>query len=64
MQSRALTTMIWSAVTCHRFHRFGDWSPKQGRVSTARQQLHALAAFDGDKSPAEKRGQVRALQSL
>jgi hypothetical protein len=27
-----ITTKVWSAVTRHRFHRFGDLSPKQERV--------------------------------
>jgi hypothetical protein len=46
MQLRARTAKIWSAVTCHRFCGFGDWSPKQNRWD-------APLAFDGDKSPAE-----------
>ena len=29
---RHQTTKLWSAVTGHRFDRFGDLSPKQGRV--------------------------------
>jgi hypothetical protein len=55
---------IWSAVTCHRFLRFGDLSPKPGSVQwpweetgvvgcLAHHQNGALLAFDGDKSPAE-----------
>jgi len=48
----ALATRIWSAVTCHRFCRFGDLSPKQGRVQRSG-RFGRLAAFDGDKSPAE-----------
>jgi hypothetical protein len=43
---------IWSAVTCHRFCRFGDLSPKQGRVQRPG-SVGRLLAFDGDKSPAE-----------
>src|SRR6266540_1785986 len=41
-----------SAVTCHRFWRFGDLSPKQGRVQRPA-RVGRLPAFDGDKSPAE-----------
>src|SRR5213594_3524998 len=43
---------IWSAVTCQRFCRFGDLSPKQGRVQRPG-RVGRLPAFDGDKSPAE-----------
>jgi len=43
---------IWSAVTCHRFHHFGDSSPKQGRVQRP-EGIGRLLAFDGDKSPAK-----------
>ena len=46
-------TEIWSAVTCHRFCRFGDLSPKQGRVQRPEQEMGHPTAFDGDKSPAE-----------
>jgi hypothetical protein len=57
-------TKIWSAVTCHRFFRFGDLSPKPGHVQRPREktsvvgclahhQTRRLVAFDGDKSPAE-----------
>ena len=45
--------MIWSAVTRHRFYRFGDLSPKQGRVQRLGKQLDVPLTFDGDKSPAE-----------
>jgi len=38
---------IWSAVTCHRFYRFGDLSPKQGRVERAGSMANALRALDG-----------------
>ena len=48
----ALPAKIWSAVTCHRFCRFGDLSPKQGRVQRPG-QVGRLPAFDGDKSPAK-----------
>src|SRR6059036_809917 len=48
MKLCAQAAKTWSAVTCHRFCRFGDLSPKQGRV-----QRPGLPAFDGDKSPAE-----------
>src|SRR5437867_5957741 len=43
---------IWSAVTCHRFGRFGDLSPKQGRVQRPG-RVGRVPTFDGDKSPAE-----------
>src|SRR5213593_587235 len=43
---------IWSAVTCHRFCRFGDLSPTQGRVQRPG-KVGRLPAFDGDKSPAK-----------
>ncbi len=52
MKRYALATRIWSAVTCHRFCRFGDLSPKQGRVQRSGRFGH-LPAFDGDKSPAK-----------
>src|SRR5437867_4320195 len=48
----AQTARIWSAVTCHRFFRFGDLSPKQGRVQRPA-RVGRLPAFDGDKAPAE-----------
>jgi len=44
--------VFWSAGTCHRFCRFGDLSPKQGRVERPARAV-CLPAFDGDKSPAE-----------
>src|SRR5213593_3992445 len=47
-----IAARIWSAVTCHRFWRFGDLSPKQGRVQRPG-RVERLPAFDGDKSPAE-----------
>ena len=31
-ETRAPTAKLWSAVTCHRFCRLGDLSPKPGRV--------------------------------
>src|SRR5437867_950816 len=43
---------IWSAVTCHRFCRFGDLSPKQGRVQPPG-RVGRIPPFDGDQSPAE-----------
>src|SRR5437867_558537 len=52
MKLRAQPARIWSAVTCHRFCRFGDLSPKQGRVQRPG-RVGRLAAFDGDKSPAD-----------
>src|SRR5213594_2749970 len=52
MKRYALATRIWSAVTCHRFCRFGDLSPKQGRVQRSGRFGH-VPAFDGDKSPAK-----------
>ena len=33
--------------------RFGDLSPKQGRVQRPGKQVEAAVAFDGDKSPAK-----------
>ena len=39
-------------MTCHRFSRFGDLSPKQCRVQRP-ERVGRLPAFDGDKSPAE-----------
>ena len=50
MKLLAQTATIWSAVTRHRFARFGDSSPKQGRVQ---QPTRYPRVFDGDKSPAE-----------
>src|SRR6266545_4277303 len=52
MKFCAQPARIWSAVTCHRFWRFGDLSPKQGRVQRPA-RVGRLPAFDGDKSPAE-----------
>src|SRR5881409_70978 len=52
MKLCAQPAKIWSAVTCHRFCRFGDLSPKQGRVQRPGRPGRLLA-FDGDKSPAE-----------
>src|SRR5881397_2260168 len=52
MKLRAQPARIWSAVTCHRFCRFGDLSPKQGRVQRPG-EVGRLTALDGDKSPAE-----------
>src|SRR5437867_1127564 len=52
MKLCAQPARIWSAVTCHRFCRFGDLSPKQGRVQRPGRFGHR-PAFDGDKSPAE-----------
>jgi len=52
MKYWAVGARIWSAVTCHRFCRFGDLSPKQGRVQRPG-KVARLFAFDGDKSPAE-----------
>src|SRR5437867_3942105 len=52
MKLYARPARIWSAVTCHRFYRFGDLSPKQGRVQRPG-RAGRLLAFDGDKSPAE-----------
>ena len=49
----AATTEISSAVTCHRFRRFGDLSPKQGRVQRLGENVGRALAFDGDKSPAK-----------
>ena len=50
--------------TCHRFHRFGDVSPKQGRVQRLGTTTGRPRAFNGDKSPARKRRELAALQSL
>src|SRR5437867_12302307 len=52
MKLCARPTRIWSAVTCHRFCRFGDLSPKQGRVQRPG-KVGRLSTFDGDKSLAE-----------
>ena len=52
MKVCAPTARIWSAVTCHRFCRFGDLSPKQGRVQRP-VSVRRFPPFDGDKSPAE-----------
>ncbi|SRR6266545_7383395 len=49
---RAQAARISSAVTCQRFCRFGDLSPKQGRVQRPG-KVERIPAFDGDKSPAE-----------
>ena len=46
-------SVLWSAVTCHRFHRFGDLSPKQRRVQRRVGKVGCPLAFDGDKSPAK-----------
>src|SRR5881397_1127481 len=50
MKLCAQPAKIWSAMTCHRFCRFGDLSPKQGRVQRPG-KVGRLPAFDGDKSP-------------
>src|SRR6058998_190223 len=52
MKLCAQPASIWSAVTCHRFCRLGDLSPKQGRVQRPG-RVKRRPAFDGDKSPAE-----------
>ena len=52
MKLCAEAAKIWSAVTCHRFCRFGDLSPKQGRVQRP-ERVGRPTAFDGDKSPVE-----------
>ena len=44
--------ILWSAVTCHRFARFADWSAKPGCVQRPGGSPHACL-FDGDKSPAK-----------
>jgi hypothetical protein len=57
---------LWSAATCRRFLRRGDWSPRQPRVQrggkhqraslrrkTSYLQNGSFPALDGDKSPAE-----------
>ncbi len=63
MNVLARTTRIWRAVTWHRFHRFGDLSPKQSRVQRPGKTTGRSRAFDGDKSPARKRRELAALQS-
>ncbi len=60
MKVGARTTRIWSAVTCH---RFGDLSPKQGRVQRPGTSTGRPRACNGDKSPARKRRELAALQS-
>jgi len=50
-------------VTGHRFEGLADSSAKQSRVQRLGEKPAPLLAFDGDKSPAQKRGQVRALQN-
>jgi hypothetical protein len=62
-KDRARTTGIWSAVTCHRFHRFGDLPPKQRRVQRLGTTTGRPLAFNGDKSPPRKRRELAALQS-
>src|SRR5881296_1423744 len=52
MKLCARPARIWSAVTCHRFGRFGDLSPKQGRVQRPG-RVGRVPTFDSDKSPAE-----------
>ena len=64
MRVRARKTRIWSAVTCHRFHRLGDLSPKQGRFQQLGTTTGRPLAFNGDKSPARKLRELAALQSL
>jgi hypothetical protein len=53
---RAFSIKIWSAVTCHRFRCWADWSAQQSRVQrlggTPRRRT-----FDGDKSPAQSADQ-------
>jgi hypothetical protein len=53
MTLRARTTSLWSAVTCHRFHRFGDLSPKPGRAQRPAAEVVPRLALDSDQSPAE-----------
>ncbi len=38
---------FWSAVTCHRFFRLGDLSPKQRRVQRRGERLTLHASHDG-----------------
>src|SRR5881397_2319553 len=52
MKLCAQPARIWSAVTCHRFCRLGDLSPRQGRLQRPG-RVGRLPASDGDKSPAE-----------
>ncbi len=55
---------LWSAVTRHRFIRFGDWSPKQGRVQRPMELVGSPFTFDGDKSPAESADQSAHSKAL
>ena len=47
--------MPWSAVTCRRFVRMGDLSPKQipENIRGSPNNKDASLSLDGDKSPAE-----------
>jgi hypothetical protein len=58
----ARANRLWSAVTCHRFGGLADLSARPSRVQRLVEERRA-SPFDGDKSPAQKRGQVRALQN-
>jgi hypothetical protein len=48
-----MNAKLWSAVTCHRFHRLAGSTAKQSRVQRLVGQIGHSLAFDGDKSPAE-----------
>src|SRR5688572_23704342 len=54
---------IWSAVTRHRFRRFGDLSPKTDRALRPGEQAGASFRARRRQVACRKRGQVRALQS-
>ncbi len=45
-------SVLWSAVTCHRFPRLADLSAKQSRFQRLGEYLRACL-LDGDVSPAE-----------
>src|SRR6185295_12494895 len=65
LKLHAQTTKIWSAVTRHRFHGFGDLSPKQSQVRQPRDEVERSSCIRRRQVACEKkRGQVRALQSL
>ncbi len=52
MNQSRLTAKLWSAVTCHRFARFADWSAKQRRVQR-REEYESIPYFERDESPAK-----------
>jgi len=61
---RLRTTKLWSAVIYHRFPRFGDQSPKQGRDQRPGVEPSRPTCVRRRQVACAKRGQVHALQNV